>query len=149
MRIRNRRRRGAAIVEAAFVLPIALLLLFGVFEYCRFIFFIQVAENAAREGARYAVARTGDGTTSTDITNLVLAKLAGRENELTSRAITVNYVDATTGTPITGSTWNDAPFSASIMVRITGNYSPMLSSFLKTSVTVPVQVTSIMGSEAN
>ena len=40
MRIRTPRRRGASAVEAAFVISIALLLLLGVFEYCRFIFLV-------------------------------------------------------------------------------------------------------------
>ncbi len=149
MRLRTPRRRGAAVVEAAFVLPIALLLLLGVFEYCRFVFLVQVAENAAREGARYASARTGDGTTSTDVTTYVTDKLAGRAGDLTGLTITLAYVDPNTGTTISGSNWNDAPFSGSIMVRISGTYSPLLTSFLKMPASVPVQATSIMGSEAN
>src|SRR5260370_22959096 len=52
------RRRGATVVEMAFVLSIALLLLFGILEYARFVFFMHVAQNAAREGARFAVVRT-------------------------------------------------------------------------------------------
>src|SRR5829696_6829606 len=72
------RRRGATVVEAAFVLPIMLLLLFGAFEYCRFIFLLQVCENAAREGARYAVTRTADGTTMADIQNYTTSRMAVR-----------------------------------------------------------------------
>jgi Flp pilus assembly protein TadG len=53
---RNRRpRRGATIVESALVLSVFLMLLFGMFEYCRFLLVLHVSNNAAREGARYAV----------------------------------------------------------------------------------------------
>jgi Flp pilus assembly protein TadG len=52
-------RRGVTVVEMAFVLGIALLLLFGIIEYARFVFFLHVAQNAAREGARFAVVRSG------------------------------------------------------------------------------------------
>lgn len=48
------RRRGAAVVESALVLATFLLLLFGVFEYCRFLTVLHVTNNAARDGARYA-----------------------------------------------------------------------------------------------
>lgn len=54
---RNRpgRRRGLTVVESALVMSVFLLLLFGMFEYCRFLMVLHVSNNAAREGARYAV----------------------------------------------------------------------------------------------
>jgi len=55
---RRHQRPGATAVEAALVLTITFLFIFGVFEYCRFLFFLEVAENAAREGARYATVNT-------------------------------------------------------------------------------------------
>jgi Flp pilus assembly protein TadG len=55
---RPARRRGAAVVESALVLSVFLLLLFGMFEYCRFLMVLQVSTNAARSGARYAVVNT-------------------------------------------------------------------------------------------
>lgn len=55
LRRNHRRRVGATTVEAAVVMSVFLLFLFGVFEYCRFIFFLHVSTNAARDGARYAV----------------------------------------------------------------------------------------------
>jgi Flp pilus assembly protein TadG len=51
----SRTRRGSTIVESALVLVIFLALLFGLFEYCRFLLVLHVANNAARDGARYAV----------------------------------------------------------------------------------------------
>ena len=54
-RFRRSRRRGLTIVESTLVLSVFLLLLFGMFEYCRFLLVLHVTNNAAREGARYAV----------------------------------------------------------------------------------------------
>jgi Flp pilus assembly protein TadG len=58
---RNRRDRGAALVEFAVVVPLFLLLVFGVIEAGWF--FAQEVElrNAAREGARLAVVDFGSG----------------------------------------------------------------------------------------
>jgi len=66
-----RRRRGVTIVESTLVLSVFLLLLFGMFEYCRFLMVLQVANNAARNGARYAVVNLDKPTTfnTTDYTD--------------------------------------------------------------------------------
>jgi Flp pilus assembly protein TadG len=47
--------RGTTTVEAAIILPVFLLFLFGIFEAGRFLNTRQVLTNAAREGARLAV----------------------------------------------------------------------------------------------
>jgi Flp pilus assembly protein TadG len=47
-------RRGTAAVELAFVLPILLVLLYGVWEVGRLIELQQIMSNAAREGGRQA-----------------------------------------------------------------------------------------------
>jgi hypothetical protein len=51
------RRRGAgqALAEFALVIPLFMVLLVGVFEFARAIYYVQVVNNAAREGARYAI----------------------------------------------------------------------------------------------
>ena len=46
------RRTGAAAVEFAIVLPIFLILIFGIVEFGRAMMAMQVITNAAREGAR-------------------------------------------------------------------------------------------------
>jgi hypothetical protein len=47
--------RGQALVEAALVLPIFFFLLIGLIEGGRFVFYSHALNNAAREGARYAI----------------------------------------------------------------------------------------------
>ena len=56
------KRRGATAVETAAVISIALLFMFGIVEYARFVCFLQVADNAVREACRFATAHTNDGT---------------------------------------------------------------------------------------
>ena len=51
----RRRGRGQALVEFALVVPWFFLLLFGIIEAGRFIFYYETLSNATREGARYAI----------------------------------------------------------------------------------------------
>jgi TadE-like protein len=51
----GRRTRGQALVEFALVAPIFFLLLFSIIELGRAVYYIQMLNNAAREGARYAI----------------------------------------------------------------------------------------------
>jgi Flp pilus assembly protein TadG len=146
---RSQRRRAATIVEAAFVISIALMFIFGIFEYCRFIFLIQITENAAREGARYAVARTADGTAMSDVQSYVTTKMAGRQNDMSGYTVEVLNVNPDTGVTIPNTNWNDAPFGGAILVRITGTYTPMLPGFLKMPTSIPIRATAMMTSEAN
>jgi Flp pilus assembly protein TadG len=147
--VRRTGRRGVTIVEFAFVCSILLLFIFGLFEYGRFVFTLQVATNAAREGARLAVARTGDGTTKQQIIDEVTRRMSGRSKELQGFTVDVYPVDPNTGTPVSDTEWNDAAFGDAIAVSITGTYHPILPSFLKASTSVPVRITSMMSSEAN
>jgi Flp pilus assembly protein TadG len=150
MRLRGcPRRRGATLVETAVVISCTMLLTLGIFEYCRFVFVLQVAEGAAREGARYAVAHTGDGTTLADVQNHVKNKMAGRDSDLVGYDAKVENVNPATGAIIPASAWNDAPFGGAIRVRITGSYRPMLPSLLSMSSSIPFSTTSMMTSEAN
>ncbi len=58
MTLRTRTRRhpvGQALVEFALVAPMFFLLLFAILEGARFVFYNEMLNNAAREGARYAI----------------------------------------------------------------------------------------------
>lgn len=54
-RVRPGRAPGQALVEFALVAPVFFLLLFGIIEAGRFIFYYEILNNATREGARYAI----------------------------------------------------------------------------------------------
>ena len=51
----HHRSRGQALVEFAFVAPIFFLLLFSLIDFGRYVYYVQILNNAAREGARYAI----------------------------------------------------------------------------------------------
>src|SRR5262245_66688981 len=75
--LRKFSRRGATLVETAFVISACLTLMFAIFEYGRFVMIKQLMENAAREGARQATTGTGTLTTS-DIQATVTQYLPGQ-----------------------------------------------------------------------
>jgi len=64
----RRKRRGAAVVEFAVVVPVFIILVFGMIEFGRMVMVQQVLTNASREGARRAVL---DGVTTTEIETTV------------------------------------------------------------------------------
>ena len=57
-------RRGFALIEAAFVLPIFLLFVFGIYEYGRYLLVVNVTTNAARDAARWAAVHANDQRTN-------------------------------------------------------------------------------------
>ena len=54
-RIGRSRARAQALVEFAFVAPIFFLLLFAIVDFGRYVYYVQILNNAAREGTRYAI----------------------------------------------------------------------------------------------
>lgn len=55
--------KGQALVEFTLVAPIFFLLLLGIIEVGRFIFYYEVLHNATREGARYAIVNGANSLT--------------------------------------------------------------------------------------
>lgn len=51
-RLRQNKRRGTTIVETAFVLPVFLIMLWGIIEFCHVQLLQNVLRSACREGAR-------------------------------------------------------------------------------------------------
>lgn len=84
---RSKTRAGAAAVEFALVVPIFLLLVFGIIEFGRAIMVQQILVNASREGARQAVL---DGATSADVVNTVSDYLRGSSVDTGQDNITVS-----------------------------------------------------------
>lgn len=94
------RRRGSTIVESALVLSVFLLLLFGIFEYCRFLFVLHVTNNAAREGARYAsVNSTASTSQSATLQTAIIAyttqMMSGVDSQISGYQVAVYAVDPT------------------------------------------------------
>jgi hypothetical protein len=53
--IRHGPKRGQALTEFALVIPIFLLVLYSIIEFGRYVYTVEVINDAAREGARYAI----------------------------------------------------------------------------------------------
>ncbi|HEX7447407.1 MAG TPA: TadE/TadG family type IV pilus assembly protein [Pirellulales bacterium] len=85
-------RRGAVAVEAAFVLPLLVLLLFGIWEVGRYLAAAQIAANACREGGRQA--STGLQTAA-QIQQNILEYLSA--NQVSTGGATVQVVNLTSG----------------------------------------------------
>jgi Flp pilus assembly protein TadG len=162
---RRRPRRAVTLVETTLVISMALLFMFGVYEYGRYIMTLQAVENAAREGARWAVANTATGTTA-QVNGVVLNSLGGVDQQLANFTITVTGIIMVPQNPgeTAGQVLPDIPASASspaipgwttasatdgISVQVDGDYSPILPTFLFLNPTIHVRSTSVMYSEGN
>src|SRR5262249_33544928 len=128
------------------ILPIFLMTLMGVFEYGRFIMIRNLADNAVREGARFAVVHTYDRTTA-QIQAAVLAKLVGQDAQLGTPTVQVFKSDPTSGVSV--GPWTDAQFGDCIKVQLNGPYRPAVPAFLGMNSSIAFQAQAVMRSEAN
>ena len=69
--------RGAAATEFALLLPVFLLILFGIIEFGMIMYGREVVTNAAREGARAGIVQGPPKRTSGDITTIANNYLTG------------------------------------------------------------------------
>jgi Flp pilus assembly protein TadG len=153
LRCRRATRRGTTLVQTAIALPVMLLFLFGILEFSRFVMLLQVMNNAAREGCRYAVMHTNPqiisgvtyGNADSDVKTLVTNCLAGQA--LSGQATTV-YGSNSLGVS-NGTTWQNTQNGQFITVKITGNFVSLLSTFLHMPGTLPITAESVMRSEGN
>lgn len=127
-------RRGSTLVQTALVISIAFVLIFSVYEYGRFVMMKQLMENAAREGARFAVAHTND-MTEADIRNEIRKFLVGFDAQLENFQITISGVvlrdggtNGAKGTALPA--WTDASLTDGVVVQVDGDYKPYLPTLL-------------------
>ncbi len=92
------RRRGAAMVETALVLPVFLLLVLGIIEFGRALMVANMVTNAAREGARMAIL---DGSTNSQVQTAV--------EDFLVASLGVASGDITTNITIEAAPGNDNP----------------------------------------
>src|SRR5215212_6496271 len=107
MRIATRQGRrwlAASTVEFAVVAPIFFLILFGIYEYSRYLFTVQLVNNAAREGARYAVVNSVSAVTTTGIQNYVDQYMVGQGAAQLVGYSPTSSISVYKADPITGQT---------------------------------------------
>lgn len=108
---RNDSRRGMATLEMVFVLPLLLMILFGIIEFGLVLGRWQTVTNAAREGAREAIVFRQDCTAAgvaTDVDTRVAAYLAS--TNITADSINVVGACAGSGTDSTVTVVYTYPF---------------------------------------
>ena len=143
---RGNRRRGQALAEFALVVPLFLILVFGIVDFARGIFAYSVLSNAAREGARYAMVHgtlsatdnppvSGPGTGDPDGFVYVAPKARDFSFTLEASAIRVGTcwgfgcsiaADCVTPTDTANAPVPDIP----VMVRACYDFQPITASFL-------------------
>ncbi len=70
-------QRSQALIEFALVSPVLLLLVFGIIDIGRAIFYFDTVNHAAREGARVAVRASNPLPTNTDVLAIVTSQFIG------------------------------------------------------------------------
>jgi Flp pilus assembly protein TadG len=124
-------RRGQALVEFALIIPIFLVLVFGIVDAGRLVFTYNTIANAARAGARVAIvnqAASGSGacdTTQPGANALGCAQSAAVGADVAPSDITVTYG----GYDDSGDCGTGAPASYQIgcvvTVSVTGHFTPL------------------------
>lgn len=107
IRFSREKRRGATLVETAFVLIPLCMLLFGIFVYGQLLMDWNLLINAAQEACRFALANNTDPTLSTDVNTYVAGSMAGKSNSLSSISVTVTGTHQGVSTPVSNLTPGD------------------------------------------
>lgn len=108
----RRAQRGVAAVEFALVLPVLLILLFGIIEMGLFLYDKAVITNASREGARAGVVLKSPKPTASDVQTVVT-------NYTSSYLLTFG----TQNTPVVTTTGAGGNFGQPLSVTVTYQYN--------------------------
>lgn len=102
----RRRSSGQALAEFAIVAPIFFLLLFAIIDFGRYVYYVQVLNNAAREGTRYAIVHgerslnpAGPAPDDADVTNIVRNYAVGVIGNSTTLAVHSSWEQANPADP--------------------------------------------------
>ena len=126
---RRQRGRGQALVEFALVLPILLLMIFGIVDAGRLIYTYNTVSNAARDGARVAIVNQSNfGTDTCDTTSATAwpigcAVTSGLELGLTGADVQVSYRDPTDSGPCIIPPATQLSIGCLAVVTVTGGFT--------------------------
>jgi Flp pilus assembly protein TadG len=163
MRGRSRRSRGQALVEFALVIPIFLLMLFGLIDIGRYVYMNSTLSQAAREGARVAAVEAywmGKSDPScgsaagpvcpANLTALRTDVLAGANRMIQPFASLATSdlftsCDATTApNPVTTQTCATPSIGGLASVRVTATFRPLTPLISSMFPTIPTQASATM-----
>lgn len=140
MTMAGKYQRGSAIAETAIVLPVALLLLFGLIDFGRAMYTYAYVAQLARQGARWAIVRGSGCTVLTDCN----ATSAQVQTYVQSLSIGLTNSSNTTAT----TTWSCPSWitthttGCNVTVTVTVNFSFILPNLPKA--TLPLTSSSTM-----
>ena len=131
---RKQKRRGAALVEMALVLPIFCMIVFGIVEFGRAFMIGQLVTNAAREGVRQAV--TGDYTNAQVTADIKSFLLASGKIQGTDLAITFTVTPAAGNPAVAGNEVSKCTSKDLITIKVAVPFSKVSlipATYLKTT----------------
>ncbi|MEM5328150.1 TadE/TadG family type IV pilus assembly protein [Paraburkholderia sp. JHI2823] len=134
----RRLQRGVAAVEFALVLPVLLLLLFGIIEMGLFLYDKAVITNASREGARAGVVLKSPKPTTSDIQTVVT-------NYTSSYLLTFG----TQNTPAVVTTGAGGNFGQPLSVTVSWQYNGLALGRMVAPITgaITMSATTVMNNE--
>jgi TadE-like protein len=147
----NRQRRGQALVEFALILPVLLLIIFGIVDAGRLIFTMNTVGNAARSAARVAIVNQSTAgsdtcdTLSATAYPIGCAIASGINLSIAPADVVVTYRDpADTGTcpPPPPPQPPGLQIGCLAVVQVTGHYTPLTPIIGQIIGSVTVQSTS-------
>jgi len=130
LRANNRRRKGAALVEFALIVPLLIFLLLGIIEFGIMVMHQLTLEQAAREGSRIAAVRNPLADITQRITNSALTLPNQQEMQIIMSYSTDNgqTFPYTLGDTSAGEV-NDAPPGSLIQVSLDWPHHLVTGSF--------------------
>lgn len=117
MKTQRKPRRGATAVELSVVMIPTIMFIMGIFEYGMLLLNLNVFNNAAREGCRYALVNNTSSTLTTDVTSVVTTRMAGRTTSFKNFSVSVSGTSGGVST-----TLSDLRPGDTITVTLTGQY---------------------------
>ena len=117
MRSKASSQKGASAVEFALVLPLLMLITFGIIEFGMFIYNQQVLTNASREGARAGIVASSPRVPATGTNSIDSVVQNYCANHLVTFGTQNNPVTTVIGYSTT------APFSSDLTVQVNYQYS--------------------------
>ncbi|MFH0905665.1 MAG: TadE/TadG family type IV pilus assembly protein [bacterium] len=137
MRTKLSYQKGSSAVEFALVLPLLMIISFGIIEFGAYLYNQQVLTNASREGARAGIVASGPRVSDTAIGVIV-------NNYAKGHLVTFG----TANDPVTNVTGYSATaaFSDPLTVQVTYNYSFLVIPNLIASITrlTPMKAVAVM-----
>jgi Flp pilus assembly protein TadG len=138
MKASRKKQKGAAVVEFALVLPLFLLIVFGIIEFGIGLYDKAVITNASREGARAGIVLKNPKPTDADITSVV--------TNYTSNYLLTFGTQNTPNVAITGS---GGTFGNPLSVKVSYTYTGLMLGPLLSALTGPITLssTTVMNNE--